>query len=145
MFRRVPTIDQCYTDDPVCKYEANQQFKRDKLVENEILSILRYRFEDCVLYEAPDHLTKCQDILEVYKRAEENWFCKCKWSPLASCESRIETKTKIFYVLADGDLGYYGDAEAAYFKQKHRMVWERRHGKVGSGRKDVNNDEQGEH
>lgn len=57
-----------------------------------------------------------------------------------------ELKQKLFfYFLADGDLGYYGDAEAAYFKQKHRMVWERRHGKVGSGRKDVNNDKQGEH
>ncbi|XP_014240875.1 NADH dehydrogenase [ubiquinone] 1 beta subcomplex subunit 10-like [Cimex lectularius] len=28
--RRVPTIDQCYDDDPLCKFEANQQFKRDK-------------------------------------------------------------------------------------------------------------------
>ena len=29
-FRRVATIDQCYTDDPVCIQEANEQFKRDK-------------------------------------------------------------------------------------------------------------------
>ncbi|KAL1380227.1 hypothetical protein pipiens_001428 [Culex pipiens pipiens] len=29
-FRRVPTIDQCYTDDAVCFFEANNQFKRDK-------------------------------------------------------------------------------------------------------------------
>lgn len=29
-FRRVPTIDQCYTDDPVCRFEAQQQFNRDK-------------------------------------------------------------------------------------------------------------------
>lgn len=45
-------------------------------------------------------------------------------------------------IFADGDLGYYGDVRAAYFKQKHRMVWERRHGKIGSGRKDANKDEQ---
>lgn len=25
-------------------------------------------------------------------------------------------------------------------KQKHRMVWERRHGKIGSGRKDTPKD-----
>lgn len=31
-FRRVPTIDQCYTDDVVCDFEANQQFKRDRFV-----------------------------------------------------------------------------------------------------------------
>lgn len=31
-YRRVPTIDQCYVDDVVCDFEANQQFKRDRLV-----------------------------------------------------------------------------------------------------------------
>lgn len=76
-FRRVPTIDQCYTDDALCQYEANQQFKRDKKVDDEILSILRRRFEDCVLYEAPDHLVKCKDILDTYNKATENWFIKC--------------------------------------------------------------------
>jgi NADH dehydrogenase (ubiquinone) 1 beta subcomplex subunit 10 len=29
-YRRVPTIDECYTDDPVCQHEAQLQFKRDK-------------------------------------------------------------------------------------------------------------------
>lgn len=28
----------------------------------------------------------------------------------------------------DGDLGAYADARKAYMKQKHRMIWERRHG-----------------
>lgn len=77
-FRRVPTIDQCYTDDAVCVFEANQQFRRDKMVDNEILSILRQRFEDCVLYEAPDHMTKCKDLWETYNKGAENWFTKCK-------------------------------------------------------------------
>lgn len=31
-FRRVPTIDECYTDDPICLFEAQDQFKRDKYV-----------------------------------------------------------------------------------------------------------------
>lgn len=78
-FRRVPTIDQCYTDDPVCIFEADQQFRRDKMVENEILSILRQRMEDCILYEAPDHVEKCAPLKEYYKKAEENWFTKCKY------------------------------------------------------------------
>lgn len=86
--RRVPTIDQCYTDDPCCEYEANQQFRRDKLVDGEILSILRNRFEDCVVYEAPDHVVKCSPILEVYKRAEENWFAKCKCFTACSADCR---------------------------------------------------------
>lgn len=29
-FERVPTIDQCEIDDPLCRYEANVQFQRDK-------------------------------------------------------------------------------------------------------------------
>lgn len=77
-FRRVPTIDQCYTDDAVCKFEADQQFRRDRLVDNEILSILRLRFEDCMMYEAPDHMKKCKPFMDTYKEAEENWFIKCE-------------------------------------------------------------------
>lgn len=38
--------------------------------------------------------------------------------------------------LSDGDLGYYGTSLTAFMKQKHRMIWERRHGKIGTGRKD---------
>ncbi|XP_063700919.1 NADH dehydrogenase [ubiquinone] 1 beta subcomplex subunit 10 [Culicoides brevitarsis] len=110
-FRRVPTIDECYTDDRVCQFEADEQFRRDKMVDNEILTILRQRFEDCVFYEAPDHVAKCQGFMDYLKRAEENWFTKY------------------------GDLGAYGKARAAYMKQKHRLIWERRHGPVGSGMK----------
>lgn len=77
-FRRVPTIDQCYVDDQVCMFEANQQWKRDKLVDSSILSILRMRFEDCMLYEAPDHMQKCQPLMDTYNQASENWFIKCK-------------------------------------------------------------------
>uniref|UniRef100_A0A6M2DU84 NADH dehydrogenase [ubiquinone] 1 beta subcomplex subunit 10 n=1 Tax=Xenopsylla cheopis TaxID=163159 RepID=A0A6M2DU84_XENCH len=76
-FRRVPTIDTCYTDDPICEYEANQQFKRDKLVDSEILNILRQRFEDCSLYEEPDDKEKCKVVLQQYKDASTDWFIKC--------------------------------------------------------------------
>lgn len=76
----MPTIDQCYTDDQCCYYEANEQFKRDRQVDNDILSILRQRFENCSLYEAPDVEEKCGDIWETYKLAEENWFSKCQWN-----------------------------------------------------------------
>lgn len=44
--------------------------------------------------------------------------------------------TCMFWYGLDGDLGAYGDVRAAYMKQKHRMVWERRHGPVGSGMKE---------
>ncbi|XP_071512523.1 NADH dehydrogenase [ubiquinone] 1 beta subcomplex subunit 10 [Panulirus ornatus] len=112
-FRRVPTIDECYTDDIVCFIEANEQFKRDRMVDNEVLSILRLRKEDCMLYEGPDEIQKCAKIKEDYAKAAENWFIKY------------------------GDLGVYGNVVDAFMKQKHRMIWERRHGPVGSGMKDA--------
>lgn len=28
-YPRVPTVDQCYTDDPICIFEADQQLERD--------------------------------------------------------------------------------------------------------------------
>jgi NADH-ubiquinone oxidoreductase subunit 10 len=31
-YRRVPTIDECTVNDPLCYFEANEQFKRDRLV-----------------------------------------------------------------------------------------------------------------
>uniref|UniRef100_A0A1B0B7Q3 NADH dehydrogenase [ubiquinone] 1 beta subcomplex subunit 10 n=1 Tax=Glossina palpalis gambiensis TaxID=67801 RepID=A0A1B0B7Q3_9MUSC len=111
-YRRVPTIDQCYTDDVVCRFEADQQFRRDRMVDNEVVSILRQRFEDCTMYEAPDHLEKCKETLEQYEKAAENWFIKCK----------------------NGDLGGYANAKSAYMKQKHRLIWERRYGPVGTGK-----------
>lgn len=77
-YRRVPTIDQCYEDDPCCFFEANEQFKRDRLVDDEILSILRNRYEDCVLYEAPDEVERCRAIWDTYKDVEANWFSKCE-------------------------------------------------------------------
>lgn len=46
----------------------------------------------------------------------------------------LVTPTKTLkFVISDGDLGFKLPAEKAYFKQKHRMIWERRHGKVGTG------------
>lgn len=75
----MPTIDQCYTDDVVCRFEADQQFRRDRMVDNEVVTILRQRFEDCILYEAPDHVEKCKPILNHLEKASENWFIKCKY------------------------------------------------------------------
>ncbi|XP_015588606.1 NADH dehydrogenase [ubiquinone] 1 beta subcomplex subunit 10 [Cephus cinctus] len=109
-FRRVPTIDTCYTDDPVCFFEANIQFRRDKAVDSEILNIMRNRYEDCVVYHGID-IEKCKPLHELYEDAAGAWFAKY------------------------GDLGAKGNVKVAFMKQKHRMVWERRHGPVGSGMK----------
>ncbi|RZF43500.1 hypothetical protein LSTR_LSTR005236 [Laodelphax striatellus] len=116
-FRRVPTIDQCYDDDVICKFEADQQFLRDRKVDSEILHILRARVEDCFIYEGHEAQEKCKVLQDQYAEASTNWFTKY------------------------GDLGAYGKAEACYFKQKHRLIWERRHGEVGTGMKGQRNEE----
>jgi len=111
-FRRVPTIDECYTDDYVCIYEANDQFIRDRNVDNEILCILRQRMDDCVREEYPDYAPRCLILRDQYELAAANWFTKY------------------------GDLGADFHVKKAYMKQKHRLLWERRHGPVGCGMKD---------
>lgn len=108
-YRRVPTIDQCYTDDPVCTVEANMQFVRDKEVEAEILAILRGRYMDCIHWEGAEHEQKCRPLWEIYQVNAGHWFCKY------------------------GDLGPLPKAIDAYMKQKHRLIWERRYGPVGTG------------
>jgi len=109
VYRRVPTIDECYTDDAVCIYEAEEQFSRDQAVETEILSILRNRRDDCIKREYPDHKPHCIKVAEAYDEAAGHWFTKY------------------------GDLGHYTNAKRAFMKQKHRLLWERRHGPVGTG------------
>jgi NADH dehydrogenase (ubiquinone) 1 beta subcomplex subunit 10 len=101
-FRRVPTIDECYTDDRLCLFEANQQYKRDRMVESDILLILRQRREDCLLYENPDFY-KCQKYIDAYEANLHNYFIKY------------------------GEMHVCSDVRDAYMKQKHRMIWERRH------------------
>jgi len=107
-FRRVPTIDQCWQDDVACFYEADQQYKRDRGVDLEIINILRYRMDDCLREEYPDY-ERCLPMKDTYDKASENWFAKY------------------------GDLGASHNVVDAYMKQKHRLIWERRHGEVGTG------------
>uniref|UniRef100_A0A481SX45 NADH dehydrogenase [ubiquinone] 1 beta subcomplex subunit 10 n=1 Tax=Aphelinus abdominalis TaxID=297830 RepID=A0A481SX45_9HYME len=112
-FRRVAGIDECYTDDYVCKFEAQHQFLRDRSVDCEILSILRQRYEHCNTEDLNNRgEEKCEAIYEVYKDAAGAWFAKY------------------------GDLGPMPDVLFAFTKQQHRMIWERRHGPVGSGMKE---------
>lgn len=77
-FRRVPTIDECYIDDRICWYEANEQFKRDRIVDSQIVNILRTRVDDCFREEYPDHFPKCKKLQDDYETAAANWFSRCK-------------------------------------------------------------------
>ncbi|KYN00175.1 NADH dehydrogenase [ubiquinone] 1 beta subcomplex subunit 10 [Cyphomyrmex costatus] len=87
---------------------------RDKSVEDEILFILRSRFEQCAFYHDEDaHL--CAPLRKIYDDAAVAWFIKY------------------------GEMGVSLGAKNAYMKQKHRMIWERRHGPVGTGMKEKPN------
>jgi NADH dehydrogenase (ubiquinone) 1 beta subcomplex subunit 10 len=101
-FRRVPTIDECYTDDVACQFEADQQFRRDRKVDSRILEILRNRMAECVYYHGMDEAQKCKPLRDEYEESLVNWFLKY------------------------GDQSMYMSCVEAYMKQKHRMIWDRR-------------------
>ncbi|GFQ83863.1 NADH dehydrogenase 1 beta subcomplex subunit 10, partial [Trichonephila clavata] len=102
VYQRAPTVDECYENDAVCMYEANEQFKRDMSVDGAIVDILRKRKVECVRYEGYESQERCRKIFQDYAEAELNYFIKY------------------------GDLGAYAHVKYAYMKQKHRMVYERR-------------------
>ncbi|XP_041363371.1 NADH dehydrogenase [ubiquinone] 1 beta subcomplex subunit 10-like isoform X2 [Gigantopelta aegis] len=101
-FRRVPTIDECEFNDAVCIYEAESQYRRDKMVDEQIVKILRNRKNECKFWEGPDAKVKCRKVSEDYDKAATNWFIKY------------------------GDIGANANVISAYMKQKHRLIWERR-------------------
>ncbi|ELT92958.1 hypothetical protein CAPTEDRAFT_158459 [Capitella teleta] len=110
-YRRIPGVDECEIGDEICFYEVNKQFKRDKMVDGEVLNILRQRKVECGVYYGEDKKKYCEKEFKDYEEAAANFFQKY------------------------GDLGAGGNVIDAYMKQKHRLIWERRHGPVGSGMK----------
>ncbi|KAG9510309.1 hypothetical protein GZH46_01155, partial [Fragariocoptes setiger] len=105
-FPRVVPIDECYTDDYVCIYEANLEFLRNRRVETEILRILKSRVYDCIYWNKGKHgsggVYYCQDLQDQYEKAELNYFIKY------------------------GDLSFAANVGHVFMKQKHRMIFERR-------------------
>jgi len=109
-FRRVPTIDECYTDDYKCVYEADHQYQRDKWVDEQVVEVMRRRKDACYTYEGPDARETCAQLYEDFMQASDDYFTKY------------------------GDLGFGGDVKRAFMKQKHRLIWERRYGPIGTGK-----------
>ncbi|CAJ0575433.1 unnamed protein product, partial [Mesorhabditis spiculigera] len=104
---RVPEIDECGVNDKGCFFEANEQYRLDKLVDGYILQTLRNRVDRCMVYNNPD-FKKCAPEME---ENELNFFVKY------------------------GELGSEADVRDVYMKQKHRLVWERRHPEIMDARK----------
>jgi NADH dehydrogenase (ubiquinone) 1 beta subcomplex subunit 10 len=109
-YRRVPTIDECYFHDHACQYEAEKQLMRDKVVETQLINLLRERSEDCMYYETylpkevHDPTTKCGELKRDYEIAQANFYIKY------------------------GDMKFPATAQNVLMKQKHRLIWERRNG-----------------
>ncbi|CDI97196.1 NADH ubiquinone oxidoreductase subunit 10 [Echinococcus multilocularis] len=123
-YARVPEIDSCRVGDRVCITEANDQFHRDRLVDANIVRILRQRVNECKKwydrdYEDMDRF--CKPYVKDHEEAATNFFIKY------------------------GELYYWSDVRDAFMKQKHRMLWEREHGPIGpksgpdSGDKEADN------
>ena len=71
------------------------------------------------------HLLVC-DVFKCDNRSVSLLLC-IRWS--------FQLTYPFFFHLPDGELGPKNNVKAAYMKQKHRMLWERRHGPVGTGMK----------
>ncbi|KAL7080352.1 hypothetical protein ACQ4LE_000393 [Meloidogyne hapla] len=108
---RVPDIDQCGVHDRVCIFEANEQYRIDKLVDAYIVNILYYRLHDCVKFFGKTKLAMCSKYIEDYEEGDLNFFIKY------------------------GEIGTSSDVVDAYMKQKHRLIWERRHPEIMNERK----------
>ena len=65
------------------------------------------------------------------------WQKAVKGQIILVCWLRLLDCKKCF-LITDGELGAAGSVKDAYMKQKHRMIWERRHGPVGTGMKEQN-------
>lgn len=69
------------------------------------MRILQERVDRCLTYHNP-YVKPCGPVVEDYEEAELNWFIKYS------------------------ELGYTADAVDVLMKQKHRMIWERRHPEI---------------
>ena len=108
---RVPEWDQCKVTDNRCMYEAGVQYRLDRAVDMNILDILMQQMQSCLSwheYMGTDRdLSACVSLIEDVEEAELNFFIKY------------------------GEMGQSGNnAGAAYAKQKHRMIWERRNPEI---------------
>lgn len=52
---------------------------KHRLVDGEIVNLIRQRLKECIVYEGPDHGTKCQKLREDFLKAQENFCIKCKF------------------------------------------------------------------
>ena len=105
--------------------------QRDKLVEENIVAILRQRAIDCAQYEGygAEHVdpeTKCGEL----KVRHITWHTLCFSKLCFALFQRDYDKAAASLYVKYGDLRLPARAEDVLMKQKHRLIWERRHGPI---------------
>ncbi|XP_071616825.1 NADH dehydrogenase [ubiquinone] 1 beta subcomplex subunit 10 [Heliangelus exortis] len=99
-FRRVPDLSECLEGDYLCYFEAEAQWRRDRMVDQEIVEIIRERVGACKQREGPNQLQNCAKEMELLVQVTKAY------------QDRY------------GDLGVHGNARSCLMKQKHRMMEE---------------------
>lgn len=107
VFGPVKTIDECEIQDQVCFYEAEMAFLRERRIDTMIVEILQDRLKRCIVHEGRlDALDKCKKEKDALFESHTNWYQKY------------------------GEMGMPHSCVDAYMKQKHLMIWMRRHPEV---------------
>merc|ERR1712050_15156 len=75
-FRRVPNIWECGTEDTICIYEAESQFRRDKKVDAEIIKVIEQRKKVCMNRAGVYGEIDCKHLLEQLEQCEAAWHIK---------------------------------------------------------------------